>query len=287
MRRLAIPVAVLAAQLCICASGAAERAHRDVSFTTSEGTWMSLDVSPDGKTIAFDLLNDIYVMPAEGGTATVIHSGPAVQRSPQFSPDGKTLLYLSDESGADNIWISALDGSNPRQLSQETLALIVGPAWAHDGRSIVASKTNATVHEMKTSQIRRFFLDGAPEQIVVAPPESGKDLQESRLSPDGRHLYYTERRGGDHYVYVNTGLGNFVIRRRDLQTGETVDLIGGFGSATTPQASPDGRQIAFIRRLGARTVLFRHDVQAGSQHPVYQNLDRDLQGDYIPQEHYY
>lgn len=286
-RLLAIPAVALALQLCISASGASERAYRDVSFTTSEGTWMSLDVSPDGKTIAFDLLNDIYVMPAEGGVATVIHSGAAVQRSPQFSPGGTTLLYLSDETGADNIWISALDGSNPRQLSKETLAMIVGPAWAHDGRSIVASKTNATVHEMKTSEIRRFFIDGAPEQVVVTPPESGKDLQESRLSRDGRYLYYTERRGGDHYVYVNTGLGNFVIRRRDLQTGETVDLIAGFGSATTPQVSPDGKQIAFIRRLGAKTVLFRYDVNAGTQHPVFQDLDRDLQGDYIPQEHYY
>lgn len=107
-RWLAIPA--LALQLCISASYAYERGYRDVSFTTSEGTWMSLDVSPDGKTIAFDLLNDIYVMPAEGGAATVIHSGSAIQRSPQFSPDGKALLYLSDQTGADNIWMSALDG---------------------------------------------------------------------------------------------------------------------------------------------------------------------------------
>jgi Tol biopolymer transport system component len=140
---------------------------------------------------------------------------------------------------------------------------------------------------MRTSEIRRFFIDGSPEHVVVAPPESGKDLQEARLAPDGRYLYYTERRGGDHYVFVNTGLGNFVIRRRDLQTGDTVDLIGGFGSATTPQVSPDGKQVAFIRRLGAKTVLFRYDVEAGTQHPVNQDLDRDLQGDYIPQEHYY
>lgn len=279
--------AIFAAQLCVAAQTSPQQSYRDVSVTTSEGTWMSLDVSPDGKTIAFDLLNDIYVMAATGGTATVIHSGPATQRSPQFSPDGKTLLYLSDESGADNVWISAIDGSNPRQISKETLAMIVGPAWAHDGRSIVASKTNATVHEMKTSEIRRFFLDGSAEQVVVPAPESGKDLQESRLSPDGRYLYYTERKGGEHYVYLNTGLSNFVIRRRDLQSSESIDLIAGFGSATSPQVSPDGKSIAFIRRVGAKTVLFFHDVAAGTQHPVYQELDRDLQGDYIPQEHYY
>lgn len=262
-------------------------AYRDVSFTLSEGTWMSLDVSPDGATIAFDLLNDIYVMPATGGEARVVHSGSATQRSPQFSPDGSKLLYLSDESGADNLWTSAVDGSNPQQVSKEQLAMIAGPAWSPDGRSIVASKTNATVFEMRTSEIRRFPLNGSADELLVEAPKSGKDLHESRLSPDGRYLYYTERRGGEHYVYVNSGHGNFVIRRRDLQTGDTIDLISGFGSATTPQVSPDGKSIAFIRRVQAKTVLFRYDVETRTQHPVYQELDRDLQADYIPQEHYY
>lgn len=284
-RLLGMVLAVLAARASVASDP--QPAHRDISFTVTEGTWMSLDVSPDGSTIAFDLLNDIYVMPAAGGIATAILSGPATQRSPQFSPDGKSLVYLSDESGADNLWISALDGSNARRISKETLAMITGPAWAHDGRSIVATKTNASVFEMKKSELRRFPLDGQAEEVLVKAPESGKDVQEPRLSSDGRYLYYTERRGGEHYVYLNTGLSNFVIRRLDLQTGESSDLIAGFGSATTPQVSPDGKSVAFIRRLGAKTVLFLYDVATGTQHPVYQELDRDLQADYIPQEHYF
>jgi Tol biopolymer transport system component len=280
---------MLCAGLVAGASGATDQepAYRDIPITVTEGTWMSLDVSPDGQTIAFDLLNDIYVMPATGGVATAIHSGPATQRSPQFSPDGKWLVYLSDESGADNIWISAPDGSNARQISKETLAMITGPAGAHDGRSIIAVKTQPSVFEMKMSELRRFPLAGAADEVAVPPPASGKDVQEPRLSLDGRYLYYTERVGGEHFVYLNTGLSNFVVRRLDLHTGETAELIAGFGSATTPQVSPDGKSVAFIRRVGAKTVLFRHDVPTGTQHPVYQELDRDLQADYIPQEHYF
>jgi Tol biopolymer transport system component len=259
---------------------------KDVTLTLSEGTWMSVDVSPDGKTILFDLLNDIYAMPAAGGEAKPILSGPATQRSPQFNPDGRSILYLSDESGADNIWIADPDGRNPRQISHETLAMITAPSWSPDGRAIAATKTSASVFEMRSSEIRRFDVAGGDTQIIE-PPSSGKDIQEPRYAPDGRVLYYTERVGGTHYVYHNPGLSNFVIRRRDLATGETSDLVSGFGSATSPQVSPDGKQIAFVRRVGAKTVLFRYDIETRVQTAIYQDLDRDLQADYLAQEHYY
>jgi Tol biopolymer transport system component len=277
----------LVASPVIAAPNAANPAAQQVEFPLTEGTWMSIDVSPDGRTIAFDLLNDIYVMPAQGGAAKAIHSGPAAQRSPQFSPDGKKLLYLSDASGADNVWISNLDGSRPQQVSKETLAMIVGPAWAPDGKSVIASRTDSSVFNMRTSEIWRFPVGGGAGNAIVPAPKSGKDLQESRFSPDGRYLYYTERVGGEHYVYVNTGLSNFVIKRRDLASGDTISLISGFGSATTPQVSADGKSIAFIRRVGSKTVLFRYDVDSRTQHPIYQELERDLQADYVPQEHYY
>lgn len=259
---------------------------RDVALELSEGTWMSVDVSPDGRTLVFDLLNDIYVMPATGGQARAILSGPATQRSPQFSPDGRHIVFLSDESGADNIWIADPDGSNARQVTRETLAMITGPSWSSDGKAIVATHTNASVADMRTSSLRSFALDGS-ETLLVEQPKSGKDLQEPRYSRDGRYLYYTERVGGIHYVYHNPGLSNFVIRQRDLQTGKTADLIAGFGSATTPQVSPDGNSIAFIRRVGAKTVLFRYDLTTRTQNAVFDGLDRDLQADYLAQEHYY
>jgi len=90
---------------------------RDIDINVDNGTWMSLDVSPDGKTIAFDLLGDIYTMPASGGTATNIASGMAWEIQPRFSPDGKKIAFTSDRAGGDNIWVMDIDGSNPKQIT--------------------------------------------------------------------------------------------------------------------------------------------------------------------------
>ena len=79
--------------------------YQDIEFSTDEGTWMCLDVSPDGQTLVFDLLGDIYTMPIGGKKATCIRSGLAWEVQPRFSPDGKQVLFTSDAGGGDNMWI--------------------------------------------------------------------------------------------------------------------------------------------------------------------------------------
>ena len=111
---------------------------KDVSFTTTEGTWMSLDVSPDGRTIVFDLLGDLYTMPITGGKATPLTSGPAWDVQPTFSPDGSRVAFTSDRAGGDNIWTMALDGSDTTQVTNESFRLLNGPAWTPDGQYLLA-----------------------------------------------------------------------------------------------------------------------------------------------------
>ncbi|MDZ7631325.1 MAG: hypothetical protein U5K74_08255 [Gemmatimonadaceae bacterium] len=90
---------LIAMLLAICAAPA--RAQRPITFTTTEGTWISLDVTPDGRTIAFELLGDLYTMPMTGGTATPVAQGTAFQSQPRYSPDGKRLAFNSDEAGSE------------------------------------------------------------------------------------------------------------------------------------------------------------------------------------------
>ena len=91
---------------------------RQIAIDTNEGSWMNLDVSPDGRTIAFDLLGDIYTMPVTGGTPTRIAEGLPFETQPRFSPDGTRIAFTSDRGGGDNIWIMNRDGSDKRQMSK-------------------------------------------------------------------------------------------------------------------------------------------------------------------------
>ncbi|PYQ24940.1 MAG: amidohydrolase, partial [Acidobacteria bacterium] len=116
---------------------------RKVEFTTDEGTWLSLDVSPDGKTILFELLGDLYAIPIEGGPAKRITGGMPFDSQPRYSPDGKTIAFISDRDGADNVWIARPDGSEPRQISKDQQSLFASPSWTPDGKYVIASRQTA------------------------------------------------------------------------------------------------------------------------------------------------
>ncbi len=91
--------------------------ERTIEFDTDEGTWLSLDVSPDGRTIVFELLGDIYTLPITGGRAVPLLSGMAMETQPRFSPDGKQIAFLSDRDGSENVWTVDVDGTHPIKLS--------------------------------------------------------------------------------------------------------------------------------------------------------------------------
>src|SRR5437899_6876955 len=116
----------------------ARGATRDIDFTTSEGTWMSVDLSPEGKWIVFDLLAHIYRVAADGGEAQCLthDSGVAVNFHPRYAPDGQTIAFVSDRQGQNNLWLMNADGSQPRAVFTDKDVRVFEPAWSPDSRYI-------------------------------------------------------------------------------------------------------------------------------------------------------
>ena len=254
---------------------------RTIPIDTRVGTWMSLDVSPNGRTIAFDLLGDIYLLPIDGGQATVIESGLAWSMQPRFSPDGSEIAYTSDAGGGDNIWIMGADGNDPRQLTKEDFRLLNNPYWSPDGAYVAARKHFTTRRSLGTGEIWIYHRNGGSGVAVIEKPgeEHQKELGEPAFSPDGRYIYFSvDSTSGSTFVYAQDSNDQiFEIRRHDMQTGKTASFVTGAGGAVRPTPSPDGRYLAFVRRIRAKSALFLKDLVSGAEKPVYESLDQDLQ----------
>ena len=254
---------------------------RDVAIDTRTGSWMSVDVSPDGQSIAFDLLGDIYVLPIEGGEAKSINSGHAWSVQPRFSPDGTEIAFTSDAGGGDNIWIMKLDGSDARQLTKEDFRLLNNPSWSPDGEYIAAKKHFTTTRSAGTGEIWLYHRNGGGGVAVVERPNEKhqKALGETAFSPDGRYIYYSlDQTPGDSFVYAQDSNGEVMaIRRFDLQKGDSDLFVSGAGGAVRPTPSPDGKYLAFVRRIRGESALFVKDLANGSEYPVFAELDKDLQ----------
>ena len=254
----------------------------EVEIDVEEGTWMSLDVSPDGRTLAFDLLGDVYTLPVGGGTATNIASGLAWEMQPRWSPDGSRIAFTSDRGGGDNIWTMKADGSDKQPVSEETFRLLNNPTWSPDGRFIAARKHFTTSRSLGTGEIWLYDAGkgGAGVALVKKPNESyQKELGEPIFSPDGKSIYYSRNTTpGDRFIYAqDSNTEVFAIYRYDMETGESVKVVGGPGGAVRPTPSPDGRTLAFVKRVDNQTMLHLLDLDSGEERMVFDHLDADMQ----------
>jgi imidazolonepropionase-like amidohydrolase/Tol biopolymer transport system component len=254
---------------------------REIRIDTSEGSWMNVDVSPDGRTIAFDLLGDIYTMPIAGGTPRRIAEGLAYEQQPRFSPDGRRIAFVSDRGGGDNIWIMNADGSDKRPLTKEDFRLLNQPSWSPDGRFIVAKKHFTTGRSLGTGEVWLYHVSGGGGVPLVKRPneQHQKELGEPIYAPDGKAIYFTRNiTPGPVFQYAqNSNTDLFDIERYDLDTGEVTTAVSGVGGSVRPTPSPDGKKIAFVRRERARSKLYVKDLVSGEERKVYDALDQDVQ----------
>jgi Tol biopolymer transport system component/imidazolonepropionase-like amidohydrolase len=255
---------------------------RKVTFQASEATWTSVDSAPDGKTLVFDIVGDIYTMAIEGGEARAISRGPAYDHHPRYSPDGKTIAFTSDEGGMENLWLMDADGKNRRALTDGKDAYIRSAAWTPDGNYLVAKKEDAKPAGIPPVELWMYHRLGG-SGIKLTSSEEWHHASGPVVSRDGRYIYFSARRGRFNYVPDMTR-GLWHIVRFDRQTGETHPLTTGFGGAVRPALSPDGRTLVFLSRRDADTVLVARDLESGAERVVMRGMDKDQQEGFAPMD---
>ena len=252
---------------------------KEMNLSTDEGTWMNLDVSPDGKHIVFDLLGDIYIMNIKGGDAKILREGLAFEIQPRFSPDGKTISFTSDAGGGDNIWTMNIDGSNAKQITKENFRLLNNAVWTPDGNYLIARKHFSSTRSLGAGEMWMYHTTGGSGIQLTKKKNAQQDVNEPCISPDGKSLYYSEDvyPGGFFQYNKDPNKQIYVINRYDLETGKTERITGGPGGAARPQISRDGKKLAFVKRVRTKSVLYIHDLETGEEWPIYDGLNKDQQ----------
>ena len=264
------------------------RPTQPLRFTTDEGTWLSLDLSPDGKTIVFDLLGDIYTLGIEGGKANRLTSGQAFDAQPKWSPDGKTIAYVSDRNGSDNIWLMDADGGHQRMLTREEQRQFVSPTWTPDGKFVVVSKNAALFgsqydlymyHKDGGTGLRLTGGDAAAARTAPAPA-AGRGAAEPNnfvgpaFGKDPRYVYVAIRNGAGGYNQTSLGwqIGVF-----DRETGKTYARTNAPGAGMRPELSPDGKWLVYATREDSNTALRLRDLATGDERWLAPSVQRDDQ----------
>ena len=249
----------------------------DITFTTDEGTWMSLDVSPDGETIVFDLVGDIYTIPVGGGQATRLTSGMAWDYQPRYSPDGTEILFTSDRAGGNNLWTMNADGTDMEAFSDTGEKDTNCGAWSPDGEWIASKRRLTDGSSIGATELWMFHRLGG-DGIQVTKKDDIPEVSEPVFHPDGRFLYFSAR--PRRFTYdQNPYQGIYQVRKFDRQTGKFARVTNRFGGAGRPTISPDGKTLTFISRdeldvvLVARALGRRQDPARGSGE---RRDDRDL-----------
>jgi imidazolonepropionase-like amidohydrolase/Tol biopolymer transport system component len=287
------PALLLAAALAANAQDAPKPASWDVNappgvaktatIDVRTGTWMSVDVSPDGKTLVFDLLGDLYTLPITGGEARPLTHSIAWEQQARFSPDGKQIAFLSDAGGGDNLWLMNVDGSGARAVTKEDFRLLNNPVWHPSGKYLLARKHYTGTRSAGSGEIWLFHVDGDAAKNkgvqLNEKPNWQKDLGEPAISPDGKYLYYSQdTTPGRVFEYNKDSNGEiYKIFRQDLSDGSVEPFVTGPGGAVRPTPSPDGKYLAFVRRVRNQSILFLKDLQTGAERPAWSGLSRDLQ----------
>jgi Tol biopolymer transport system component len=260
---------------------AAHGPGKDANFTVNEGTWLGLDVSPDGTKVLFDLLGDLYTVPVAGGPATRLTTSVSWETDAHWSPDGKRIVYTSDADGNENLWTMSPDGSAARAITKEqgdrwsdgVWAPPNTPASGKSGEWLVGRRRSTDTRSIGVQELWMLnTMGGAGTKLTTldADPHAG----EAAFDADGHTLWFSTRSSRFEYNH-NPHQGLWELATIDLRTGERTNATQIPGGAIRPTPSPiAGGPLAFITRDRLNTVLMLRHAD-GHLESLVDDLDPD------------
>lgn len=241
------------------------KVDRKIKIKTDEGTWMSLDISPNGETLVFDLLGDIYTLPIEGGKATRITNGLAFDTHPKFSPDGKELLIVSDRSGGPNAWILDLESGDSTQVTKGNDFFMEDAEWTNDGQYIISTKGG------RNSKLFLNHKSGGKGVELTKEPKSLK-VSDVSIGKNDRYIWFSKKTNAWQY---NAKFPQISLARYDRDTGKIEDMVSRYGSAFSPTLSSDGKWLVYGSRWNDKTGLVSRNLINGKEKWLAYPIQRD------------
>ncbi len=218
--------------------------------------------SPDGASIVFSALGDLWVVPAEGGVPTALTRDEYLDADPSWSPDSRSVVFSSDRAGTMDLWMkdARSDARGPAQRLTTSIGAELAPAWSPDGSSLAYVDERSRLHVLK--------LDGS-EPRALTPARRG--VSQPSWSSDNVHVALSIhealstrfREGYNRITIVDTTSG------AERVLDEPVGSIAG-RDGEGPVWSPDGRTLAFGMDGGLWTLpVSVSGDPTGQARPVY------------------
>ena len=244
--------------------------ERTLEYTATEGSWLSLDVSPGGETIVFEFLGDLYTLPITGGEAVPLTEGMAFDSQPRFSPDGTRVLFISDRSGSENLWLIDVATKEAKAFTKGKSNRYESPAWTPDGKYVIAARGEGRFGVVK---LWMAHIDGGSGAQLIKEPKNLRTTGPA-VSPDGRYVWYASRTGTWQYnaIFPQYQLGVY-----DRDTGKTYTRSSRYGSAFRPTLSPDGKWLVYGTRFEDKTGLRLRELATGEERWLAYPVQRDDQ----------
>lgn len=229
MAGVAGAVALTGVELAVPPAAAAQPDRAGVPLSVRQGTNIAGQLSPDGGTVAMDLLGVLWLVPAAGGAARRITDDLMDIAQPDWSPDGRTLVFQSYRDGNFNLWTIGRDGAGLRQLTEGPFDHRE-PRFSPDGRTVVFSSD-------LTGSYGIHLLDLATGKITQLT-DTPVDEYEPAWSPDGSKVAFVAATTRIDVVSVADG------SRSTAQTVAATQQIHG------PAWTPDGRDLVYTVATG-------------------------------------